>query len=165
MLLYRSKYNKPEFSYPTPRSHFLLLCCCRHNPQCKFLSFWGAAGKAPALHGCQECCGSSLVPARWGRGGCGRAGESAALLACSPCPAAGSVAVGEASRAGWHFCGQEVQQGPVGHLGASRDLLVKESGPRIWHPLHLAQHKLVLFVSFLLGMWNRECVWKQLTSP
>lgn len=122
-------------------------------------------GQALALHSCRECCGSSLVPARWGRGGCRRAGESAALLACSPCPAAGSVAVGEASRAGWHFCGQEVLRGPAGHLGASRDPLVKESGPGNWDSLHLAQHNLVLFISFLLGMWNRERVWKQLASP
>ena len=40
----------------------------------------------------------------------------------------------------------------------------EESGSGIWDPLHLAQDNLALFISFLLGMWNRESIWKELDS-
>lgn len=32
----------------------------------------------------------------------------------------------------------------------------EESGSELQDPLHSAQHHMVLFISFLLGMWNRE---------
>lgn len=69
------------------------------------------------------------------------------------CPAAAPT--GGLLSARGAFLQLEVWQGP-------RDTWEKqwssgeESGSEPWDPLHSAQHNLVCFISFLLGMWNRE---------
>jgi len=157
MLSYRSKHHKPTFLYPTPYSCFLPLA----QPLMHVAVLLGRSRVLERGPGAVRL----LEPCSWyrhGGGGCGRAVAKPCSPRRQPLPRCwGRCCWGDSL--GWGHCwvgGCGVCWDTRGKQGPSAE----ELGSELCHPLHSVQHSLLLFISFLLGMWNRESTWKQLDS-